>query len=464
MTLRARMTIIAAIAVAFAVVLAAIATYVLVRHQLLGEVDGALRGRARAAARFDSRFAPTGPLPSFPGAPTERLGGAGGYLQIITANGAVTRPPSTSVRLPVTDAMKAVAAGTRPEYFSDADVGGTHVRILTAPLGRDTAVQVVRPLDEVDRTLGRLRLILIVIVAAGITLAALLGAAVTRAVLAPVRRLTGAAEEVSQTLDLSHRIASASDDEIGRLAASFNRMLEALEQSVGAQRQLVADASHELRTPLASMRVNIELLERQPDLPPGDRERLFATTIEQLDEMTTLVAEILELARGDERGLELQPIRFDEVVVDAVERARRDTPDVDLVAVLEPTLVRGAPSRLARAVGNLLDNAAKWSPAGGKVEIVLAGGELVVRDHGPGIAAEDLPHVFDRFYRTRTARGRPGTGLGLAIVRQVVEAHGGFVTVENADDGGAVFRLRVPQLLTDAEPREQRLNQAATAF
>jgi len=453
MTLRARMTIIAAIAVAFAVVVAGTATYVLVRNQLRGEVDDSLRGRARAVARFDTRFVPTRPLPRFPGAPTERLGGAGGYLQIVDESGTVMRPSATSVQLPVTSATKAVAAGTRSAYFSDAFVGGTHVRILTVPLGHGTALQVVRPLDEVDRTLNRLRWILVLIVATGVTLAALLGAVVTRTVLAPVRRLTSAAEDVSQTLDLSHRIEVDSDDEIGRLAASFNRMLGALEQSVGAQRQLVADASHELRTPLASMRVNIELLGRQPDLSPEDRQRLLATTIEQLDEMTTLVAEILELARGDERGVELLPVRFDEVVVDAVERARRDTPDVDLVAELQPTLVRGAPSRLARAVGNLLDNAAKWSPSGGRVEVALTGGELVVRDHGPGIDAEDLPHVFDRFYRARAARGRPGTGLGLAIVRQVAEAHGGFVTAENAADGGAVFRLRVPQLLTDVEPQ-----------
>jgi two-component system sensor histidine kinase MprB len=448
------MTMAAAVAVAVAVVLASAATFVFVRSQLRAEVDDALRGRARAAADFRVRLDRTAPFPTVPGAPTERLGGAGGYLQIVDASGHVARPADSSVRLAVTQATRDVASGKRRSFFADATVGGTHVRMLTAPLGTGLAIQVVRPLDEVDHALSRLRWILIAVVAAGVTLAALLGAVVTRTVLAPVRRLTTATEDVSQSLDLSHRIATGSSDELGRLAASFNRMLGALEDSVAAQRQLVADASHELRTPLASMRVNIELLARERGIDPLERDQLLRTTIEQVDEMTTLVAEILELARGDERRQELEPVRLDELVSDAVDRVRRDAPSVEVVAQLQPTLVRGIPTRLARAIGNLLDNAAKWSPAGGRVEVALAGGELVVRDHGPGIDGEDLPHVFDRFYRARAARGRPGTGLGLAIARQVAEAHGGTVTAENAAGGGALFRLRVPQLPADASPAE----------
>jgi two-component system sensor histidine kinase MprB len=448
------MTIAAAVAVAVAVVLASAATYVLVRSQLRSEVDDALRGRARAAAAFGVRLDRTAPFPAVPGAPTERLGGAGGYLQIVDASGNVARPSDSSVRLAVTQATRDVASGKRRGFFADASVGGTHVRVLTSPLATGLAIQVVRPLDEVDRALSRLRWILVAVVAAGVTLAALLGAIVTRTVLAPVRRLTTATEGISETLDLSHRITTESNDELGRLATSFNTMLGALEESVAAQRRLVADASHELRTPLASMRVNIELLAREQGIDPLERDRLLRTTIEQVDEMTTLVAEILELARGDERHLELEPVRLDELVSDAVDRARRDAPSVEVVAELQPTLVRGIPSRLARAVGNLLDNAAKWSPVGGRVEVALAGGELVVRDHGPGIDGEDLPHVFDRFYRARAARGRPGTGLGLAITRQVAEAHGGTVTAENAVGGGALFRLRVPQLPADLRPAE----------
>jgi len=441
------MTIAATAAAAAAVVGASAATFVLVRNQLRGEVDNALRGRALATAEFGARFSRPPRLPDIPGAPTERFGGAGGYLQIVDSNGTVARPASTSVRLPVTQTTLDVASGKRAAYFSDATLGKTHVRILTAPIGKGAAVQVVRPLDEVDHALARLRWYLAAVAAVGVALAAVLGALVARTVLAPVRRLTSATEDVSQTLDLSHRIVVDSGDEIGQLATSFNRMLEALEQSVGAQRQLVADASHELRTPLASMRVNIELLSRRTGVDAADRERLLATTIEQLDEMTVLVAEILELARGDEQRFEFEQVYLDELVGEAVDRVRRDVPTVEVVAELQPTLVRGIPGRLARAIGNLLDNAAKWSPTGGRVEVALAEGELVVRDHGPGIDTEDLPHVFDRFYRAPAARGTHGTGLGLAIVRQVVEAHGGTVTVENAVGGGALFRLRVPLLV-----------------
>ena len=314
-------------------------------------------------------------------------------------------------------------------------------------------MQAVRPLDEVDRTLSRLRLILLAVAAAGVALAAALGVVVTRATLAPVRRLTGAAEDVSKTLDLSHRIELGGDDELGRLAASFNRMLETLERSVGAQRQLVADASHELRTPITSIRMNVELLARKDGLTDPERVRVLAAALSQLDEMTNLVAEILELARGDRQNLDEDDVRLDEIVEDAVQRVRASTSGIEFRTEVEPTVVRGVSSRLARAVGNLLDNAAKWSPPGGTVEVTLASGELVVRDHGPGVEPEDVPHVFDRFYRSRAARAKPGSGLGLAIVRQVADDHDGTAGVENAPDGGALFRLRFPVLPTQATAR-----------
>jgi two-component system, OmpR family, sensor histidine kinase MprB len=453
-SLRARIALAAAGAVAVAVVLGAAATYVLVRGQLRGEVDDALRGRARAVEAFGLRLQRPGPFPSIPVDPGVRLGGAGSYLQVVSSNGGVSslsrvRP---AAQVPVTAQTLAVARGDRDAFFGDAVIAGTHVRVLTAPAAPGLAVQVVRPLDEVDRTLRRLRLILFAVVAGGIALAAALGVAVTRATLAPVRRLTSAAEDVSQTLDLSHRIETDGGDELGRLAGSFNRMLETLERSVGAQRQLVADASHELRTPITSIRMNVELLARKDALSPSERERVLAATLVQLDEMTTLVAEISELARGDEQRLDDDDVRLDQIVEDAVERVRGTTGSIEFRTTIEPTVVRGVPSRLTRAVANLLDNAAKWSPPGGTVEVTLSGGELVVRDHGPGVEPEDVPHVFDRFYRSRAARSNPGSGLGLAIVRQVTDDHGGTAVVENAPDGGAVFRLRFPVLLTGVEP------------
>ncbi|MFN8223929.1 MAG: HAMP domain-containing sensor histidine kinase [Gaiellales bacterium] len=446
MSLRARIALAAAGAVAAAVVLVAVATYVLVRGQLRSDVDGALRGRARTMVAFGIPLRAGQSLPPVPAEPPVQLGGAGSYMQVVTAEGEIVAPSSRSVRIPITARTRAVASGTEDAFFSDETVARTHVRVLTYPVSAGVALQVVRPLDEVDRTLGRLRWILLAVAATGVALAAGLGVLVTRATLAPVRRLTEAAEDVSQTLDLSHRINATGNDEIARLAASFNRMLETLDESTSAQRQLVQDASHELRTPITSIRVNIELLARKDGLPEAERQRVLEATIDQLDEMTTLVSEILELARGEEQQLENSDLRLDEIVEDAVERARASAPRLAFAAELEPTAVRGVGSRLARAVGNLLDNAAKWSPPGGVVEVTLAGGELVVRDHGPGVEPADVPHVFDRFYRSRTARGLPGAGLGLAIVRQVADDHGGTVLVENASDGGAVFRLRIPTL------------------
>jgi two-component system sensor histidine kinase MprB len=270
-----------------------------------------------------------------------------------------------------------------------------------------------------------------------VVIAAGLGLVVARAALTPVRQLTETVERVSETHDLSERIDVKGQDELSRLAASFNNMLGALEESTRAQRQLVADASHELRTPLTSVRTNIEVLAGDRTLPTDERRRLLSDVVEQLGEMTTLIAELIELARAEQHVVEPESVRLDLLVSDVVERARRNRPEVVYDVELEPVTVQGVPATIERAVGNLLDNAAKWSPAGAVVEVeVRDDGQLVVRDHGPGIAEEDLPYVFDRFYRARGARGMPGSGLGLAIVRQVAESHGGGVVAERAEGGG----------------------------
>jgi two-component system sensor histidine kinase MprB len=218
-------------------------------------------------------------------------------------------------------------------------------------------------------------------------------------------------------------------------------MLAALQESSRAQRQLVADASHELRTPLTSLRTNIEVLASERELPVGERERLLDDLIEQLGEMTTLIAELMDLARGEEQQGEPEEVRLDLLTADAVERARRNRPGVEFVTDLEESVVHGVPATLERAVANLLDNAAKWSPPNGQVEVAVRDGHITVRDHGPGIDEEDLPYVFDRFYRASSARGLPGSGLGLAIVRQVAVAHGGTVVAERADGGGTRMTL-----------------------
>ncbi|MGZ6709428.1 MAG: HAMP domain-containing sensor histidine kinase, partial [Solirubrobacteraceae bacterium] len=249
--------------------------------------------------------------------------------------------------------------------------------------------------------------------------------------------------------ELHHRIEPVADDEPGRLAGAFNAMLGALESSRDAQRQLVADASHELRTPLTSIRANVELLERARDMPPPDRAAILASVRGQLEDLTILVGDLVDLARPGGRAHEPpQELRLDSLVQDAVERARRHAPATEFAVTTEPCTVSGSRARLARAVGNLLENAVKWGPPGAPVEVTASAGEVTVRDHGPGIADDDLPHVFDRFYRAPAARGLPGSGLGLAIVKHVADAHGGTVVAEGAPGDGTRLRLTLPLLET----------------
>jgi two-component system sensor histidine kinase MprB len=219
-------------------------------------------------------------------------------------------------------------------------------------------------------------------------------------------------------------------------------MLGALEESIETQRRFVADASHELRTPLTSLQTNIEVLRLQERLEPEQRVRLFADLEREAHEMRDIITGLLELARGD-ANLERTEVHVDELVESAVDRARARFPNVHFNAHIEPATVEGVPERLERAIWNLLENAGKWTTPGSSVDVTLANGEVRVRDHGPGIAAEDREHVFDRFYRATNARSLPGSGLGLAIVREVAEAHGGTVSAEDAPGGGALLRLRL---------------------
>ena len=328
-------------------------------------------------------------------------------------------------------------------FIANADVQGSHVRVITFPYQPGYAVQIARPLDETDRALSRIKFLLFFIAAGGVLVAAGLGLAVSRTALAPVRRLTRATETVTETRDLSERIDVDGNDELARLGTSFNAMLAALEESDRARSQLIADASHELRTPLTSLRTNIEVLASDRRLPPGERERLLTDVIEQLGEMTTVISELIELARGEEHRVQPEDVRLDLITAGAVERTRRNRPGVEFKTDLHESLVYGVPETLDRALGNLLDNAAKWSPPNGEIEVAVRDAEVTVRDHGPGIDDEDLPYVFDRFYRATSARVLPGSGLGLAIVRQVAQAHGGTVVAERAEGGGTLMRFRL---------------------
>jgi two-component system sensor histidine kinase MprB len=433
---RTRLTVASAAAVALAILAASVAAYVLIRSELRGNADAVLRERAQQVLLPES-----GPLSEF-GFEEPPFGGPSGYAQLVTADGEAIRRPSAKVPLPTEGALE-VARGVRSEFLEDSTVRGTHLRILTTPIAPGFAAQVALPLDDIDRVLRRIAIFLGLVSAGGIGLAALAGLLVARTALAPVRRMTETAEQVSATRDLSRRIERVGGDELGRLASTFNVMLETLEKSVSAQRQLVVDASHELRTPLTSLRTNVEVLEQANGLPDRDRAAILSDLKAQLLELTRLVEDLLELARTGDEQRTPETVHLDELVAGAVDRARVLTRDVEFVTTLEPTTIQGVPRRIERAVSNLLDNAAKWSPPGGRVLVEVRDGEVRVRDEGPGIDEADVERVFNRFYRADRARGVPGSGLGLAIVRDVADEHGGAVTAANGAQGGAELRLRL---------------------
>ena len=439
MTLRKRLTLVSAAAVAAAVAVASVLSWFIVRDELRDQVDATLHERASEVLVEDpatGRFSVELPAPP--------LGAARGYVQLVSVEGESELLPGERTKLPIDDRARDVAAGREDQFFSDESVDGVHVRVLTTRVAPGLAVQLALPLEDVDSVLRGLAVLLGLVGLSGIAVAAGLGLLVARAALVPVRELTDTAEHVAETRDLSRRIDAVGEDEVSRLAASFNTMLAALESSVASQRQLVSDASHELRTPLTSLRTNLEVLAREDMLSRAERERLLGDVIAQVEELSVLVGDVVDLARGNEPEALVEDVRLDVLVADAVARARAHAPSTHFETDLEPTIVRGVPARLDRAVANLLDNAAKWSPPRGTVEVSLRKGELSVRDEGPGIAEADLPHVFDRFYRSPGARGLAGSGLGLAIVRQVAESHGGSVSAERAEGGGARLRLALP--------------------
>jgi len=448
-TFRRRLAIAAAVAVATTVAIASGVIYVVMRDQLLKSADQQLVQQYAQIRRdphsLEHAFGPdSGPFPTQPQGPSA----TSTYFQLVEDDGKTQKPSSELYKVPVTKDTLDVASGQKRVLFANGTLGGKPARIYTVYYGRNIynhglAIQFVRPIDDITRTLDRLKLILLLVVAGGIAAGAAGGALVSRAALVPVRRLTGAAERIARTGDPSERVADAGGpDELGRLGTAFNTMLAALEESIETQRRFVADASHELRTPLTSLQTNIEVLKQQERLQPGQRNKLFADLEREAHEMRDLITGLLELARGD-GTLERSPVQFDELVESAVERARSRFPNVKFATDLTPTTISGSSERLERAVWNLLENAGKWSAQGAAVDVTLVGGELRVRDHGPGISADDKAHVFDRFYRSAAARSLPGSGLGLAIVREVAEAHGGSVSAEDAPGGGALLRLRL---------------------
>lgn len=468
-----RLSLLAAAAVAVAVVGVSAGAWLVVRAELYRQLDVQLDTDARTIAAQPDRWRDAVPprLPDEnygrgpgPGGPRHFEHDIGPRWQLLdptgTPYGAGTGPGLLPV-LPVTPAARAVAGGDRRDARERIGIGWSDYRMLTVPAAGGGAVQVAVATDPVDRTLGQLGLLLAAVGLAGIVGAALLGRSVARAGLAPVERLTRAVEHVTVTKDLQAAIPVDGEDEVARLARSFNAMLGALDSSRAAQRMLVEDAGHELRTPLTSLRTNIELLVRA-EATPGrtlsaeDRSRLLGDLEVQVVELTQLTNELVELAREDPGPVPVEAVDLSEVVASAVERVRTRGAGIVFDTRLAAVTVAGRPAALERLVLNLLDNAAKWSPAGGTVDVRLTGtgaaATLTVADRGPGIDDEDLPRVFERFYRALSARSMPGSGLGLAIVAQAVEQHGGTVTAGRAATGGALLTVTLPVSGPEAGP------------
>ncbi len=450
MSIRVRITLATTIALAVVAVLSAFAIYISIGNELRGQTVETMREIAARSTVPGSGYGNGGFLAGGPGrgggpGPGD-FGGPSGYLQGISSDGDVTRRSGDDDALPVSDEeLKIAKSGEGESVRTDVHVDGTHLIVLTVGRGDAGALQVARPLDEVDRVLDRAATVLTIVTAIGILVAIGLGMLLGRVALRPIAKFTRQTEDIAADPAARGRLDVAGRDEVSRLAASFNVTLDALEQSLHAQQQLIADAGHELRTPIASIRANVQVLEDADRLPSGELAALRSDIVTELDELTELLGDVIELARASDPQAPVDDVRLDEVVRAAADRAvRRGDSDVTIDLDLDETVVVGDAARISRAVSNVIDNARKWSPAGGHIDVSLHDGTVRVRDHGPGFPAGDLDHVFDRFWRAPEARSMPGSGLGLAIVQQAAHQHGGEAAASNAPDadgGGAIVEL-----------------------
>jgi two-component system sensor histidine kinase MprB len=330
-------------------------------------------------------------------------------------------------------------------HLHTVSVGGVTYRTITVPWTDTSGVQAARSLEEIDEVLAGIRLRLVL---AG--LAATLGALVVGIFLAdriarPIRRLSSVATTIAETRDLTQPVPTAGAGEVGDLGRAFASMTSALATSLEQQKRLINDASHEMRTPLTALRTNVESLEMFDTITPEERREMLRDIRHEVEELANLTAELVDLAT--DRGVVDEPVSevdLYDVAVEVARRAERRSGRRITVTDNGRNPVEARFAQIQRAVSNLVDNAIKYSPEGSSVEIEVDGGRLRVRDHGAGIADEDRPHVFERFYRAIGARSAPGSGLGLSIVAQIVEMHGGTVSVDNAPDGGAIVGFDLP--------------------
>lgn len=457
--IRSRLALLVAAAVAFAVAAVSVTCWFIVQGKLYEQVDDDLK---KASMRMPGQL--EGALNNCTDTPYGSGVFQNNYSQVVQENGTVCilQGSPAAVKVTQSDKDRIKDANTGTIYFRNGAAGdGTDVRVLTRPLGATTTssgekgpnvgLVVAVSLNNTQKTLNDLALILLLVSGIGVVGAGAAGLAVARAGLRPVDKLTEAVEHVARTEDLSVRIPveEEAEDEVARLSRSFNSMTSSLASSRELQQQLIADAGHELRTPLTSLRTNIELLTRSEEtgrpIPEADRKALLASVKAQMTELASLIGDLQELSRSEgQRGERVQVVALEDTVESALRRARLRGPELTITADLHPWYVRAEPAALERAVVNILDNAVKFSPGSGTVEVQLAEGVLTVRDHGPGIPTEELPHVFDRFWRSPSARALPGSGLGLSIVARTVEQAGGEVTLARAEGGGTVVTVRLP--------------------
>ncbi|MFI6037835.1 ATP-binding protein [Streptomyces sp. NPDC051315] len=460
--IRSRLALLVAAAVAFAVAAVSVTCWFIVQGKLYEQVNDDLQQAARMKPgqfeQMNDALADCTKTPQSTNPFRNNL-----YTQVVKVDGTPCVIANSEGTIKVTQADKNVirnAASGEGIIRDGTDENGDPVRVMTAPqilentltgARSNGAVMVGVSLEGTQATLNELALILLLVSGVGVLGAGAAGLAVARAGLRPVDKLTEAVEHVARTEDLSIRIPveEDSEDEVARLSRSFNSMTSSLASSHELQQQLIADAGHELRTPLTSLRTNIELLTRSEEtgrpLPAADRKALLASVKAQMTELASLIGDLQELSRSEgQRGERVQVVSLEDTVEAALRRARLRGPELTITASLEPWYTRAEPSALERAVVNILDNAVKFSPEGGTIAVRLTGGVLTVRDHGPGIPEDELPHVFDRFWRSPGARALPGSGLGLSIVARTVQQAGGDVSLSRAQGGGTVATVRLP--------------------
>jgi len=371
-------------------------------------------------------------------------------LVLVAADGSQQRVPGEQTGIVIGPPELAVAR-TQLQYSARNSLAsnGQLYRVVAVPVGIDSAryaLVLARPLDPINSSLAKLRILLMILGGLFVLSAAFLGYYSGRSVVRPVRQLANAVTRVTQTGEL-RPVGAYADNELGDLARSFDTMMDSLETSRDRQKRLIADAGHELRTPLTSMRTNVELLvadEQSGMLPAGARVEILGDVAATLGEFTSLVSDLVQLSRDETATPAMEPVDLADIVDRAVIRARRRGHSLQFDVTLQPYTVLGDPDSLERAIMNLVDNAVKFSPEGGTVHVRLKGGVLTVADEGPGIAAEDLPYIFERFWRSDKARNTPGTGLGLSIVAHTLATHGGTVVAANGRQGGAVFTVKLP--------------------